>query len=307
MNALLTQTPETAETTPALQQLQGHSQWVVWQRELVNGRNAKVPYDPETGQRASVTDPATWGDYETACKSCQAELMDGLGFVLTPATGLVVVDLDGCRDEDTGEVEPGAQGIVDRLNSYTEVSPSGTGLHVWVRGKLPGMRNRQGGIEFYGQDRYITLSRVHYPGSPCTIEPRQAELDAVYRELFGEETTPPKSPKRVPGYPGARACVVDTVGGDEDVLAKARAAGSGPLFCELLAGQWQNNPRYPSQSEADLAFCGMLAYWTDGNGAQMDRLFRQSGLMRPKWDEPRRQSTYGQDTIQKALEGRKSW
>ena len=77
---------------------------------------------------------------------------------------------------------------------------------------------------------------------------------------------------------------------------------NGEKFQDLWEGRWQQYRWFPSQSEADMALCSMLAYWTDSDADQIDRLFRQSALYRPKWDEPRGATTYGQLTIQKALE-----
>jgi putative DNA primase/helicase len=93
---------------------------------------------------------------------------------------------------------------------------------------------------------------------------------------------------------------------DHDLIMAARAAKNGPAFELLWVGNWQTYFQHQgkpvqSQSEADLAFCSMLAFWSAGNTAQMDRIFRQSGLFRAKWDEVHGTKTYGAMTIDKAI------
>jgi len=100
----------------------------------------------------------------------------------------VGIDLDHCRDPQTGEITPRALEIVQRLDSYTEISPSGDGLHILVIGQLPRQGNKCGGIEMYSSGRYFTVTGQHLPGTPTTIEERQAELTALYQEVFGESS-----------------------------------------------------------------------------------------------------------------------
>jgi putative DNA primase/helicase len=89
---------------------------------------------------------------------------------------------------------------------------------------------------------------------------------------------------------------------DSELLTMARSAVNGDRFSKLFdIGDWHH--AYPSQSEADLALCAHLNFWTGGDVEQLDRLFRQSALMRPKWDEPRGACTYGERTLARALGG----
>ena len=125
----------------------------------------------------------------------------GIGFVFTPEDDLCGVDLDGCLDQQTREMEPWAREIVEELNSYTEISPSGTGVHVLVRAKLPAGRNRKGRFEAYDRGRYFTVTGRHLPGTPRGIEGRQEELQRVVRRVFGEPNanghgTPVTAPER---------------------------------------------------------------------------------------------------------------
>jgi putative DNA primase/helicase len=119
--------------------------------ESRDGLPTKVPYCAfKPMQKASSTDPATWCDFETAREAIEHGKLPLLGFVL--GHGFVGVDLDKCRQRDTGVIEAWASAIVERLNSYTEVSMSGTGIHVICRGELPNGGRRKAHIEMYDAD-----------------------------------------------------------------------------------------------------------------------------------------------------------
>jgi putative DNA primase/helicase len=142
-------------------QLTGRDQWVSWRGEVRDGRPTKVPIQTAYPSRhASVDDPATWGSFLDAvdAQSCPGLRLDGIGYVLTPADGLVGIDLDHCRDRETGAIEPWALDIVQRVDSYTEVSPSGRGLRIFTRGVLPPGRRRKDHVEMYDSGRYLTLT-----------------------------------------------------------------------------------------------------------------------------------------------------
>jgi hypothetical protein len=107
--------------------------WVSWRAEVRDGRTTKVPYDPRTGRRAASDDPATWATHDEAAFWAAKEHFDGVGVMFSAIGGasLAGADLDTCLDPDTGDVAPWAQEIIDRLNSYSEASPSGTGVKVF--------------------------------------------------------------------------------------------------------------------------------------------------------------------------------
>jgi hypothetical protein len=117
--------------------------------------------------------------------------IEGVGFFFTQADDFCGVDLDTCRDADTGEIEGWAQKIIALLNSYSEVSPSGSGIKIFLRGKLPGDRRRKGRIEVYDRGRYFTVTGQHLEGTPLTVEDRQEQLSALYAETFKPEEEPP--------------------------------------------------------------------------------------------------------------------
>ncbi len=250
-------------------------QWVGWKFETVDKRITKIPKNPKTGGNASAADPATWASIQEALISIETHHCDGVGFVFSKDDPYCGIDLDHCRDPETCNVESWAEEIVKRFNSYTEVSPSGTGLHILVRGQLPPDGRRKDRIELYDAQRYFTVTGNRIGGSN-TVEDRQAELDAFHAEIF--------PPKEAVVAPLASPAALDL--DDATLLARARTATNGAKFAQLFdRGGWRE-AGFSSQSEGDLALCGTLAFWTGRDQGRMDRLFRQSGLYRSKWDRP---------------------
>src|SRR5829696_494744 len=170
------------------QSMRDRRQWLCWRAEERDGELTKVPYDPSTGEKAKSTNPKTWTGYEEAVRARKEYGYDGIGFVFTPEDDLCGVDLDKCLNPETGEIELWAWAIIEELNSYTEISPSGTGVHILLRGELPAGRNRKGRFEAYDRGRYFTITGNQLSGSPQSIEDRQEELRDVVRRVFGEES-----------------------------------------------------------------------------------------------------------------------
>lgn len=270
--------------------------WVGWKPEERSGNRTKVPYDPSTGELASSTDPETWVDFDTLKNKPKY----GLGFVFTN-TPFAGVDLDGCRNSDTGELASEAQKIVDRLDSYTEISPSGTGLHIIVEGSFTGGGNKTGDVdgfkelEMYHTARYFTVTGNVLDNEKTTIEPRQDELEELHKEFFS-------------GRENGEGIDFDDWEGnelsDDEVLDKAKSSNDD-LFAILWDGDmekykeiaknkgWDSTP-----SGADYHICQKLAFYTGGDPDQMERLFSQSKLVREKW---KNREDYRLKTIKKAL------
>ena len=285
-------------------------QWVCWKKTQRDGKATKIPVTPGGGGFASSTDPETWTDFEIALEYVQKGKADGVGFVFTEADPIVGVDLDDCRDPQTGHVDSEAQDIIDRLDSYTEISPSGAGYHVLIEGELPEGRNRRGHIELYDTARFFTVTGDHVQETPTHIARRQDALVAIHREYVQGPRSDEKSDSPNHGGSedhsesiGSTNPTVDNANvdlDDEKLLEKARRASNGPKFERLWGG---NTGGYESNSEADMALCCLLAFWSGGDQRQMDRLFRQSDLLREKWDEVHFAdgSTYGEKTIERAI------
>ncbi len=268
------------------QELREHPQWVAWRLETTpDGRCVKPPYRPSNPRkRADVMDPGTWGTYEEALAVSGED--GGVGYVLTGGDPYSVIDLDGCRDPETGEIEPAAAEVVRLLDSYTEISPSGKGLHVWLRGRIPGKRRRSGKLEMYDRARYVTVTG-HVLPRYTEIRERQEELGELYRRTFGDTGGSARAPLTKP--PGQVPSA-----GDEEIIARVLADSEGR---RLWAGDTSlhNN----DSSRADLALLNRLARYT-GDPERLDRLFRKSGLYRPKWER----ADYREKTINRALSGR---
>jgi putative DNA primase/helicase len=137
-------------------ELKRRPQWVNWRAmKKSDGRLDKIPYTPGTQRKASTTDLTTWGTFEEALDGL--ERFDGIGFVFCSADPYVGVDLDGCVDRESGEVATWAVQIIEGLDSYTELSPSATGVHIIARGKIP-HGGRHGRVEMYSQDRFFAMT-----------------------------------------------------------------------------------------------------------------------------------------------------
>jgi hypothetical protein len=272
--------------------------WVNWQFVERDGKSTKVPVDPNIGQLASSSEPDTWGTYADALARFNNDSVDGIGFQL--GDSYVGIDLDRCRNPKTGEIESQATEIIGRLSSYAEISPSGTGVHILTKGTLPQHGRRKGPVEIYSDGRFFTMTGQHLDGTPTTVEERQSELTELHAQIFGTA----QSSDATTG--GAVPAALNSLA-DDEIIDRARNAKNGDKFSRLWTGDFS---QYNSPSEADLALCMMLAFWTGRDADRIDSLFRLSKLFRPKWDERRSADgrTYGQLTIEKAIDGtREVW
>ncbi|QFU84771.1 phage NrS-1 polymerase family protein [Natronorubrum aibiense] len=287
------------------EELRERDQWVCWKEEPRDGKPTKIPVTPGSGAFASSTDPETWASFETALEYAGTENADGIGFVFTDDDPIVGVDLDDCRSPESGDVDDTALDIIERLDSYTEISPSGTEFHVLIKGELPDGRNRRGSIELYDTARFFTVTGDHLEDTPPRVARRQDALIAIHRE-YVQDTEPDSEHEsgnrrtRDETETRGSAAHTDVDLEDEDRLERTRNASNGEKFERLWRG---STAGYESQSEADMALCCLLAFWTGGDQQQMDRLFRKSGLLRDKWDEVHYAdgSTYGEKTIERAI------
>ena len=139
--------------------------WVLWKRALVGDKWTKHPYDVHTGRRASSTDLRTWGSFEKVLEAYEAGDYDGIGFVFSTGDPYCGVDLDEAVGPETGEVAAWARQIIEELDGYTELSPSGTGVNIIVRGELPRSGNRKGLLEMYDKKRFFSVTG-HVLGEP---------------------------------------------------------------------------------------------------------------------------------------------
>lgn len=197
-------------------------QWVTW--KYVNG--TKVPFSASTGKPASSTDPATWSTFEESCRAAERRHHAGVGFVFSPEDPFTGIDLDDCIDE-AGQLSPAAAAIVATMQTYTEVSPSGTGVKMWVIGDIPSSAKTKG-IEIYSWSRFFTLTGQQLPGTPSSIRRVNGDLTALYDSIKPE-----------PAPAAAQAAALPRAADDADHMrrwclaalegeqAKMNAAGDG--------------------------------------------------------------------------------
>jgi putative DNA primase/helicase len=138
------------------EELRQRPQWVVWKLEQRDGKETKVPYIPGGVGKASTTDLTTWRTFEEAVQALHTGRYDGVGFVFCSGDPFAGVDLDRCRDPETGALEEWAEKIVKAFGGYAEASPSGKGVHIIVRGKAP--NKKRGQVEAYSSERYFTMT-----------------------------------------------------------------------------------------------------------------------------------------------------
>lgn len=274
--------------------LKAHPYWCVWRREDRGGKTTKVPINPATGGRAQSNNPATFSTFYKAVGVCQSGGYDGVGIF----GDIAAIDIDGCVS--CGELSELAQDVVSTMNSYSEYSPSGTGIRVIFL--APGyhynkarhyINNQNAGTEVYISgctNKFVTITGDVLNAGP--VEDRSPQITAVLEKYM--RRAEPKEVARVP--PSSPALSLS----DDEVIQKAHAAKDGGKFSTLWNGDIAG---YNSPSEADIALCNYLAFWCQCDASQMDRLFRTSGLMRTKWDRRQTGTTYGALTIQKAIRG----
>lgn len=257
--------------------------WVVWKLTTRKGEDkpTKIPFNPTNGKAANTTNAATWGTFDQALKAYATGKYTGLGFVFTntPFTG---IDLDHCIEN--GTIAPWALEIVNDFSTYTEITPSDTGLHLIAKGTIPAAY-KHGDTEMYTTGRYFTMTGNKLGATPSRCEDRQPELDAMYAKLNPPKPAPAPRPAAIP---------LDKT--DAELLEVAKNATNGAKFSALWAGNWESLG-YTSQSEADQAFCNSLAFYWQRDATAIDRMFRQSGLMREKWER----QDYRESTINNAI------
>lgn len=262
---------------------------------------AKVPYSSNSDDkrmRASSTAPAHWLDFETAVKYAQVAGLDGIMRAFDASDGIVGIDFDNCRDPETGELTEKVAEYVKRLDTYTEVSPSGKGVKLWAYGTLPPHGRKRGDVEMYNSARFFTVTGQHVAGTPTTVAYRPDAILAIHREVWGDAPDPTAAADDDPGRPIPALEI-----GDEDVIRLAsESQHNGERFRRLWSGDTSDyaTDENDGESEADCALAELLAYYGGPDRERIERLMLRSGLVREKWDRP----DYLPRTIDRALRGK---
>lgn len=263
-------------------------QWVLWKLETVDGRLSKIPYSALYHGRSSSTNPDTWTTFDNVWETYNKNLSEysGIGFVFSKDAGIVFVDIDHCIHE--GELDDRAQYILSELkdNAFIEVSQSGTGLHLFVLGDISScFNNHDKHVEMYNSGRFCAMT-----GNVFSDKEPSSNPDALSRvfERYKSRTYNPNRSKL------SGRMIVPLYYGDEQIIKRAEENQvSGYSFRKLFSG---DSSDYPSQSEADLRLCQILAFWCNRDFDQILRIVKSSGAYREKWER----EDYQTRTIQRA-------
>lgn len=277
------------------QELKSLKRWglykLEWQPE--RGKYTKYPKDPSNGGNGKSNDPATWSDFETALQAMGDYGMDGLGFYFQPPyVGIDVDHLDQDLDRwRAGEVDENeVQHFLTITKSYAETSVSGTGIHIIVKGEIPGDRRRKGNVEMYTSGRFFAMTGNQIGPYNEINRPKPKLMELLYDRYLRTSSEVPLANNQLPQLNNLS---------ETEVIARAESSRTGQRFRMFMEGGWEQF--YTSQSEDDLAFANDLAFWTGRDFAKMDSIFRQSNLIRGKWDEKHGKTTYGVATLNKAI------
>ena len=236
-------------------EMRHYPQWIVWKFEDVNNKKTKVPYNIK-GYRASVTNPQSWNSFDEVTQAVNNGF-DGIGFVLTENDPYAFIDLDHTEDQE--EFSKQQTIYTNFIDTYAELSPSGKGLHIIMKGRLPQGR-RRGSVEIYSSQRFMTMTGNVY--NSRHIENCQNKLDTLFNSLG-------KSDKII------QLADEQQHYADNELFDIAYNAENGQKFYDLYNGHWQDY--YSSQSEADHALINILSYFSR-NQEQIARMFRASAL-----------------------------
>ena len=259
-------------------EMKSFRQWICWNAVAKpDGKVTKIPINATTGKPASVTNPNDWSTFDEACAN--AHKASGIGFVFTSDDPFAGIDLDDTH----GDAEAYARQvkIYEAFDSYSELSPSGHGLHIIVKGAIP-IGRRRAAVEIYSAGRFFTMTGNAFRAAP--IAERQELLTTLFDEMGG--TVQPLA---------AMADKPETQS-DSEILYEARKAANGAKFESLYRGEWSGI--YPSQSEADQALTNIIGFYAK-NQAQIARIFRGSAL--GQRDKAKRDDYVG-NMVRKALD-----
>lgn len=291
-------------------QLQESLLFAAWRYEQdAQGRWTKVSHNPHTGGKAMPNKPETFAGLDAATTAYEHGNYDGLVAGLFRGFGFYTcIDIDHCIDPKNGELSEMAAAILSMLpGAYWEFSPSGSGIHIWIGAReliekygYSAYRSKyyfnHGGLEVYVAGMTNHVVTVTGAGKGAFIE-HSVGLESVL-DRFMLRPIRPEHVHRTPSLP--HSC------DDQQLIARAMRARNGAKFCALWRGDTSNYCTVSTSgvvndghSEADLALCTILAFWTQRDRNRMDTLFRMSGLYRNKWER----DDYRNWTLDKAIDG----
>lgn len=272
------------------QEMKSCINWVCWNAipdEKSHSGIKKVPICALNGNPAKSNDPTTWTDFANAFFIKNAHNFSGVGFMFSESD-YFGIDIDDCRDEVERYLNGDKSGIIgefiETLGSYAEISQSGNGIHIICKGTLPDGARRKGRIEMYDSGRYFIMTGNQI-GHFDEVKNCTESIKILHEKYLG-------SPKKTVVK---KATEVKNLTEKEIVDRMCRSSAKAE---RLYKGDFSG---YNSQSEADMAFCSILAFWCGGDTSLMDSIYRNSGLMRDKWDRKTSGSTYGKILMEKCV------
>lgn len=258
--------------------------WLLWKKETRNGRPTKVPYQ-SPGKFASSTDPSTWSTYSDIknkyFRNSKPTGDKGIGIVFEDSTNIIGVDFDHCIED--GVLHPDVQKFVEEAKTYTEYSPSKTGLHLLFQKTeaIELLANKHHfetyDIEVYESGRYFTFSEDEHPGSR---EIRTVSPDVLIK-LLGTLGYPWKKDEK----PYIAPVQTESTFEDQELLEKMFAAKNGQKTKKLWEGDVSDHNQ--DASSADHALCLHLSFWSGRNYQQIERLWLSSPLGQRKKTQER--------------------
>ena len=269
------------------QEMKALKQWACFRTYTdKEGKRKKIIISPVNGKFAKSNAPETWTDFESAKRYCLRYKYDGITFALTQ--GITFIDIDHAIDADTGEIlSPEAKKLLEILpDTFIEKSVSGTGIHLLVKGSLPKdalKRNDKKGLEMYDSFRFICMTG-NLMSNTTELKDCTDTIEKLNHDFIGKKKV------YTPTY-------TQSTKSDNDLVTAILDSKQGSKFRRLYEG---DTSAYPSHSNADFALCSILAWWTQ-DCSQIDRIYRNSGLYREKWDSMRGSQTYGEKLIQDAM------
>lgn len=277
-------------------------QWCGFRLQPRGDKMTKIPVDANTGGLGKSNDETTWATFEVAHAAINKFNLDGIGFYFkAPYFG---IDIDGVK-EDIDRYLSGIEAeqennivaeFIEMMGSYSELSVSGTGIHIIAKGELPTGARRKGNVEMYDSGRFFVMTGNQIGQYSRIEDDDYGRINYLHHKYLAKsEVSETYKSEKLSGEipPGASL-------DEQRIIDIALKSKSGTRFNFLLNGGWEQF--YNSQSEADMAFANDLAFWTNRDYAMMDNIFRRSSLMREKWDREQNNSTYGGETLQKAID-----
>lgn len=271
------------------------NQWVLWKSTVREGKQTKVPFQID-GSMAQSNNRHTWSTFQTVVRKFRQGGYDGIGFMFSKEDPYIGIDIDHCVNEEV--LSELAEDVIETLQSYTEYSPSGEGIHIIAKGTLPlkgpgtGRKNPKLGLEIYRHGRYFTFTGDSL--GETLVQDGTDQFKVLFKKYLDEKPKPAAKP-------------IINVSNQEDIRNLSNTqlwermfnSKSGGNIKDLFQGVLING----DHSSTDMALCNYLAFWTDKDASSMDSMFRETNLLREKWDKPHSSDgrTYGQMTIDMAI------